>query len=115
MGGYEALSTLVTYLDFPQNVAAGLRMMFPEDVCVDAPPAIMATIQHVLRRVDIRCITIATPPPFARTEDFLTRFEGLQGSLEITVYDPLAESEFLITPSLVRVGYCFPMGLKLRG
>ena len=112
MGRYEVLSGLVTYLDFTQNVAAGLRMMLQRDVCDDAPPVVVATIQHVLRRVDIRCITIATSPPFELDKGFFTRFEGLQGSLEITLSSQeLVSNDTLSGPG----GVFFSHGASIEG
>jgi len=84
LGPYEVRCGLTTYLRFPSNVAAGFRTLLLNDVCRSVPPAVMAAMQHVLGRVDIRRITLAAPPrPDGKTE-FLIRFEGLQGSLEIT-------------------------------
>jgi len=54
------------------------------EICDDILLAVAATMQHVLGRIDIRCITLAVPPYLQEAPDLFVRFEGLQGSLEIT-------------------------------
>lgn len=53
MGMCEVRSGLITYLDFPQNIAAGFRMMTLSDLYSDIPPPVMASMQHVLGRIEI--------------------------------------------------------------
>ena len=86
LGPDEVRSGLTTHLQFPPNVAVGFRMLFAADVCGNTPPAVMATMQHVLRRIDIRCITLAVPLNPTGDAGLLVRFDGLCGSLEITTY-----------------------------
>lgn len=45
---------------------------------------VLASLQHILRRTDIRCITLATPGCYYPLSHI--RFEGLCGSLEITTW-----------------------------
>jgi hypothetical protein len=54
---------------------------------------VVATIQHVLGRIDIRCITLAAPPPQMGGAKLLVRFDGLQGSLEISTRSVYADTE----------------------
>ena len=85
LGEDEVRSGLATRLQFPQNIAVGLRMLFSSDVYGDIPFAAKATMRHVLRRIDIRCITLAVESPDPQGDvGLLIRFEGLYGSLEIT-------------------------------
>ena len=87
LGVYEVHSGLVAHLHLPPNVAAGFRMLWETDVGGDVPLEVVAAVQHVLRRIDIRCITLAAPPhPQENKGGLLIRFAGLQGSLEITTY-----------------------------
>ena len=84
---YEVRSNIITHLHFPPNIAAGFRMLWTTHLGCGIPSAVVAAIQHILRRIDIRCITLAVPPH--HQEDIarlFVRFEGLQGSLEITTY-----------------------------
>ena len=83
LGASEVNSGLITHLQFPPNVAVGFRGLGAHAICGEIAPSVMATMQHVLRRVDIRCITL-TASPFLR-QLYLVRFEGLGGSLEITI------------------------------
>lgn len=85
LGAYEVCSGLTTYLQFPPNAAAGFRMLPLSDVCGDIPLEIMAAMQHVLRMVDIHTITLAVPPYSRGDVELLVRFDGLQGSLEMTI------------------------------
>lgn len=86
LGADEVRSGLMVHLRFPQNIAAGFRMLPSVDVCGDIPPTTLATIQQVLGRVDIHHITFAVPPYPGENPDILVRFEGLGTSLEITTY-----------------------------
>jgi len=86
LGAHEVGSGLITHLQFPANAAVGFRMLPSSDVCGDIPLEIAAAMQHVLRRVDIHSITLAVPPYFQRVEGLLVRFEGLEGSLELTIH-----------------------------
>ena len=85
LGVSEVHSWLIIHLRFPPNVAAGFRGLFPRSICGQITPSVMATMQHVLRGVDIRRITLAAPPSFPRHR-YLVRFEGAGGSLEITIF-----------------------------
>ena len=86
LGVYEVRSGLMTHLRFPKNVAVGIRGLFTTDLCVGIPPAVTDTIQHVLEKIEIRHITLALPSGLRPgvPSILLARFEGLQGSLEIT-------------------------------
>jgi len=84
LGGDEVRSGLITHLQLPKNVAAGFRALPMTDVCDDIPLVVMATMQHVLSRIDIHSITLAVPPHPVEEFDLLVRFEGLGASLEIT-------------------------------
>ena len=86
LGTFEVYSDLVTHLQFPPNIAAGFRLLRASEVCGYIPLAMMATMQHVLKRVDIYSITLAIPPFPQDNPDLLIRFEGLQASLEMTAY-----------------------------
>ena len=85
LGGEELFSGLTTHLQFPQNAAVGFRMTCWFSEWVDLPLAVEATMQHVLRRIDIRHITllVASAGPHGGAR-LLICFEGLSGSLEIT-------------------------------
>ena len=76
---------LTTHLQFPQSVAVGFHILSWSSMCGDVPLTVEATTQHVLRRIDIRRITlaVASPDPCGGVW-LLIRFEGLPGSLEIT-------------------------------
>jgi len=91
LGEDEVSSGLVTHLQLPQNVAAGFRMLPMVTIWGNIPPGAIATMQHVLGRIDIRCITLAVPPFSRKDLDVLVRFEGLQGSLEISAYAEVEE------------------------
>ena len=84
----EVRSGLETYLQFPRHVAAGFRMlsMIDPDARGDAPLTAIVAIRHMLRRIDIHYITLAVPSDPRCPLELLIRFEGLQGSLETTVY-----------------------------
>ena len=84
LGEDEVRSGLATHLQFPQNVAVGLRMLFPSEVCGKIPFTVEATMQHVLRRIDICYIALAESQDPQGALVLLVRFEGLYGSLEIT-------------------------------
>ena len=86
MGLYEVYSGLLTYIPLPPNVASGFRTLFMAGICGEIRPSIMAAVQHVLRRVDIRCITLVAPPSPDSDSYLLVRFEGPGGSLEIVIY-----------------------------
>jgi len=83
LGPYEVHSELTTYLQFPPGIAVGLREMPLPDIHGDTPPGVMATIQHVLGRIGLRCITLAVPPRSKPGSELLIRFDGLEGSLEM--------------------------------
>ena len=83
----EVLSGLIPYLDLPPTSHVGFRTMRSYDVCDNTPLAITAAIQHVLGRIDPRSITLATPPQSQWNTELFIRFEGPQGSLEITTVD----------------------------
>ena len=86
LGLYEVHSELITHLQLPPNVAAGFRMLFSTDVSGDSSPEFVTAAQHVLRRINIRCITLAVPLRSRGGGELLVRFEGLQGSLEMTIF-----------------------------
>ena len=85
LGLFEVRSGLITYLQFPPNVAAGFRMLSLTDVCGDISTELAATMQHVLRGVEIRSITLAVPLHPHGDVELLVGFGGLRGSLEMTI------------------------------
>ena len=85
LGSGEVHSGLETYLQFPQRVAAGFRML-TTDARGDVPPATISAIQHMLRRIEVYYITLAIPSHPQGLLYLRIRFEGLQGSLETTIY-----------------------------
>jgi len=91
LGVQEVRSGLITHLLFPSTVAAGFRELPYSDVCSDIPPAVVASMNHALRRVGIDRITLALPP-VTRHVILFVRFEGLQGSLELTIGDMRTDS-----------------------
>ena len=85
LGASEVNSGLITLLMFPSNVAVGFRMRYRSDWPNGNSLVDMATIQHVLGRVDVRCIILAGGSPGdLRDRGILVRLEWLCGSLEIT-------------------------------
>ena len=83
LGAYEVKSGLIAYLDFPPNIAAAFPGLALDDVYGNIiPPAVFASTQQVLRRIDIRSITFVAPLPPGTLG--LVYFEGLEGSLEIS-------------------------------
>ena len=89
LGEDEVRSGLATHLQFPNNIAVGLRTFFSLGLYDDIPFAVKSTMQHALRRVDIHCITVAAGTPDLENDvGLLARFEGLFGSLEITTLTP---------------------------
>jgi len=87
LGMFEVRSELITHLRFPSNVAAGFRTLYLTDVRGDIPPTVVAAMHHVLRKVDIGRITLAVPPLNRGVLELFIRFEGPQGSLELTIRD----------------------------
>lgn len=85
VGVREVRSGLITHLDLPKTIAAGFRALRLSDVCGNITPIVMASIQHVLGRIDIHRITLANVPNHQANVEFLLRFEGLLGSLETHV------------------------------
>ena len=86
VGADEIDSGLIALLDFPPDIKAGFRLSHPDGLCGEEPGSALAAMQHVLRKVNVRCITLAA---HLRYQLFLLRFEGLRGSLEITTgYSP---------------------------
>ena len=80
----ELLSGLINYLDFPKNIAAGFRTMHWTELWGNSASSVVtAAIKHVLKRIDIDCITLAVVVDRLGTLELLVRFEGPQGSLEI--------------------------------
>jgi len=85
LGLHEVHSGLVTHLLLPPNVATGFRMLSSTDMSGDIPLEFVTAAQHTLRRVDIRCITLAVALHSQRSTELLVCFEGLRGSLEMTI------------------------------
>jgi len=85
LGAYEVRSGLITHLLFPSTVAVGFRVLPFSDVCGDIPPAVVASMNHALRRVGIDRITLALPPVTRGDLELFVRFEGLRSSLELTI------------------------------
>ena len=83
LGEDEVHSGLITFLQLPQKIAVGFRMIQQKHLYNDTPPTLISSIQHVLERIDIRSITLAAPLTYLHTE-LLIHFEGLGGSFEIT-------------------------------
>ena len=82
LGVPEVQSELITYLQFPPNVAVGFRTLFVLDICGEISSSVMATMQHVLR-VDIAVSRLTLP--FPQQHPYLVRFKRPGGSLEITI------------------------------
>ena len=85
LGEDEVRSGLITSLQFSRNIAAGFRVLTSERIYTDDFRATPNPIQHILGRIDSRCITLAASPGHLHREIFI-RFEGPGGSLEITTY-----------------------------
>ena len=86
VGVREVRSGLITHLDFPPNITAGFRTMRVSDVCGNIPPAVLATVEHVLGRIDIHRVTLAAAINSRGNMDHLVQLEGAQGSLEINAF-----------------------------
>ena len=86
LGVHEVRSGLITHLRFPATVAAGFRSLEGSDVAGnDIPPSVMTSSKHVLRGIEIPTVILAVAAP--RLDGHLrslVRFEGVDGSLEIT-------------------------------
>jgi hypothetical protein len=87
LGVYEVRSGLITFLRFPPTVAVGFRSLKRSDVQgANILPEVVASSQHVLGGIDIHTVILAVAAP--RIEDeylqSLVRFEGVDGSLELT-------------------------------
>ena len=80
----EVRSGLITHLHLSPGVAVGFRDLSKAEVCGNIPPAALATMQYVLGRFDIHCVTLAVFSSARGDHDLLIRFEGLRASLEIT-------------------------------
>lgn len=80
----EVRCGLIPYLQFSPDVTAGFRGMFLKDVWGDVSLVVVAAMQHVLGRMDIRCVTLAVSSYNNGIAKFLVRFDGLRGSLEIS-------------------------------
>ena len=105
VGPYEVHSGLITYLDFPPNATVGFRRIHPRYLGDDIPPAVLASLQHVLQRVDIRCVTLAA----SGQHGFLFRFKGQSGSLEITTtftFDGQEPVDLLLSKEGVLFSHC---------
>ena len=89
---------LVTYLQFPQNVAVGFRPIWMSDLRGHIFPLVMDTMQHVLTRIDICCITLTIGSNHRDRWGLLVCFEGLQGSLEIAGFDGNTHAQLLDVP-----------------
>ena len=72
LGVPEVQSELITYLQFPPNVAVGFRPLFVLDICGEISSSVMATMQHVLR-VDTAVSRLTLP--FPRQHPYLVRFK----------------------------------------
>ena len=109
MGSFEVRSGLITYLDLPLGVSVGFRQMDLSDILrVDVPLTVLASIQHVLGGIGIRCVTLAAPPDSNSPRHLLIRFEGLRDSLEITtssMYNHPQGQDILFGPEGVLFSY----------
>jgi len=85
-GPDEVRSGLTTHLRLPQDIAVGFRRLPIIDIWGNIPSTVVATIQHVLGRIGIHCITFAAPLHPEGDFHILVRFEGPGASLEITTY-----------------------------
>ena len=98
LGGYEVDSVLITYLQFPPNIAAGFRKLDMSDICGDKIQTLVRNaMQHVLRRIDSHSVTLAIPPHPRISSGLFVRFEGLQGSLEITSWNVRTDAQVMDT------------------
>ena len=93
LGAHEVCSGLITHLQFPRNAAVGFRMLPLSYVCGDIPLEIVVAMQHVLRRVNIHSITLADSPRLRRDVGLFVHFEGLHGSLEMTIHGATTHTE----------------------
>jgi len=83
------------------------------------PQVVRAAIQHVLGRVDIRCVTLAVPDEAMHQANggmdldrgvyLLIRFEGLGGSLEITDFGRATHQNIFFGPEGVLFSYSPPV------
>ena len=113
LGGYEVLCGLITSLRFPPTVAAGFRALGGYNVCSDnVPQAVMDSSRHVLEGMDIQTVILAVAFRGGGCLWTLVRFEGVDGSLEITLQSWSIEQErifcgtgvlFSLTPRLSNV------------
>ena len=86
VGVREVRSGLIAHLDFPPNITAGFRTMQMSDVCGNIPPAVLATVEHVLGRIDIHRVILAAAKNSRGKMEHLVQLEGAQGSLEINAF-----------------------------
>lgn len=86
LGVYEIHSRLITHLRFPPMVAVGFRSLEGSDISgSNIPSDVMASSRHVLGAIDICTVILAVAAPRLGGDlQSLVRFEGADGSLEIT-------------------------------
>lgn len=104
LGQDEARSGLITSLQFSRSIAVGFRMIRQYHIYNDTPSELVAAIQHVLGRTDIRSITLAASHNYTHM-GILIRFEGPGGTLEITterMYSPSPPHVLLALETLLR-------------
>ena len=101
VGVHEVQSGLITYLDLPSNVATGFRFIHLDHLRGDIPHVVLASMQHVIESIEIRCITLAAAIRYRGHILLLIRFEGPNGSLEMTaggLYDYAQPSDVFFGP-----------------
>ena len=60
VGLREVFSELITHIDLPKKITVGFRTMRPSDLSGNRIlTTVMASLQHVLRRIDVDCVTLA--------------------------------------------------------
>ena len=101
LGHFEVCSGLIIPLHFPQGVAVGFRSM-----CYDEETWPCESIRHVLATINIESVAVShIRQGGCRDNSYLLRFEGSEGSLEVTAPEQPGDSVFvlgklLLSPSL---------------
>ena len=82
LGEFEVRSGLITHLRFPPGVAVGFQ-----DMAFNRATWPCESIQHVLATTNVESVTVSHIRHSAYTGDdfYLLRFEGSEGTLEVTI------------------------------
>ena len=108
VGGSEVQSGLITYLRFAPNVQVGFRTIRTDDLCGNIPRMVQDSVQNVLTKVGVRRIILASAKHSMGHILLRIRFEGLQGSLEMTtraIHNPAQPQDILLGPRGVIPSY----------